>query len=274
MRQTIIIVAIVLMFCTVTAGARHIISGSSKIETKHYDLRDFDKIKLDSITEFQIVPSLTYGIDVTTDDNIMGYVEVSKSGNQLTVKLNSGYRYRPTELKVIISTPDISMLSLYGKSEGKMGYFSFDHDVAFRVRGLSSLEIASLSAENAYFNITGDSKFTADVRDFEGTADFTLHGGEVDISLFGCDEAEVIMNATDSESEAVVALYSDSCVNITADNAADLSLSLALFDESSAYLYMDGEIDVSLHDESSLSYVGELTFGEKWVAEDASLAES
>ena len=94
MKKAIIIVAIVAaaaVICTllIVRGLPGGLIGSGNLETEEYAFTNFTKVEISSAFEFEIKQSSSYSINVTADDNVMEYVQVSQVGQTLKIGLGA-----------------------------------------------------------------------------------------------------------------------------------------------------------------------------------------
>ncbi len=167
--------------------------GSGHPVTQQENFTGFNAVTVTSGFRFTITHSSSYSINVTIDDNLVQYLQVSKNGDSLSVGLKSGYAYISGAPKVVISMPDITQLSLSGGSSGTMNGFTVSHGFAVTASGgsgLSSsgsasnltleasggsrLDLSSFSVTNASVNLSGGSQATIRLN---GGLDANLSGG-------------------------------------------------------------------------------------------------
>ena len=149
MKKAIIIAAIVVavsVTCTllVLRGCPGGLVGSGNLETETYAFADFTEIEISSAFKFEIEQSSSYSINITADDNIMEYVQVSQDGQTLKIGLRTGTWLGPVTLRASVTMPQLSDLTISGASRGTVSDFSSTQDLA--ITGL----------ETAYFAILDD----------------------------------------------------------------------------------------------------------------------
>jgi len=74
------------------------VAGSGTIVTEKNEFTDFTVVEVGWGFEVKIDQSDSYSIDITADDNMFDYIEVSQTGNTLTIDLKWGYSYQNTTL--------------------------------------------------------------------------------------------------------------------------------------------------------------------------------
>ena len=210
------------------------ITGSGNLETKSENFSGFAKIEAQ--TGFQVVvsQSSTYSIEITADDNVHKYIDVSKSGDTLRIKVDSGHTWHSVTLKANITMPDLYELDFSSGAQATITGFNFTHDFTINLSSGS--------------HVTGD----IDV----GDADFNLSSGS-HITLAG--------SADDLEADG----SSGSHFNMEdfALNNADITLSSG----SHAAINMSGTLDVNLSSGSHVTYTGNPTMGDINVSGDSTL---
>ncbi len=167
--------------------------GSGHLVTNQEQFTGFTAVEVSSGFQFTVKQANSYSVNVTIDDNLVNYVQISKSGNTLSVGLAPGYGYQSAPPKVEIAMPDITQLSLSGGSSGSVNGFILSHDFTALVSGGSSVSMSgraqALSIEgsggsqlnllgftvtNAQVNLSGGSRATISLN---GVLNANLSGG-------------------------------------------------------------------------------------------------
>ncbi len=187
------VAVIAIMAASGTSIIPGVVIGSGHSVTHQENFTGFTAVTVSSGFRFTITHSSTYGVNVTTDDNIFSYVQVTKTGNMLSVGLKSGYTYLSAPPKVEIKMPDVAQLDLSGGTSGTLGGFALSHDFAatasggsvvtitgaapnltLEASGGSRLNLPSFNATNAHVELSGGSQATINVN---GRLDANLSGG-------------------------------------------------------------------------------------------------
>ena len=77
--------------------------GSENLITKEEQFMDFTEVDAGSGFTVEISKSSSYSVIVTADDNVMEYIEVSKSGETLNVGVRWGTSFSSATLKIKIT---------------------------------------------------------------------------------------------------------------------------------------------------------------------------
>jgi hypothetical protein len=106
--------------------------GSSELETKEFDFKDFTAIEFgtalnvtfrDSDTfKVNISQSDSYRVSITANQNLFDYLVVTDNGGTLRIDLKSFQRYYRVMLEAQVTMPAISGLQLSGASRGDHVY--------------------------------------------------------------------------------------------------------------------------------------------------------
>jgi hypothetical protein len=228
-KKTIIIAAIVAavaVTCTVLVlrGWPGGLIGSGNLETEEYAFTNFTKVEIGSAFEFEVNQSGSYSINVTADDNVMDYVQVSQVGQTLKIRLSTVTWFGPVTLRASVTLPQLHGLTASGASRGTVSGFTSTEDLDITVSGASRLT-GDITAGNVEFDISGASTIQ-----LEGSAD---------------DMAADVSGAS-----------SFNLGDFTVNNA-DVDFSGA----SSGTVNLDGTLDADLSGASRLWYIGEPTMG-------------
>ena len=229
MKKAIIIAAIVAAVAIISTvvvlkGWPGGLVGSGNLETEEYAFTDFTEVEISSAFEFEIKQSSSYSINVTADDNVMEYVQVSQVGQTLKIGLGRVIWLGPVTLKASVTMPQLSGLDVSGASRGTVSDFSSTEDVDITVSGASRVT-GDITAGNAEFDISGASTIQ-----LEGSANDMI-ASVSGASRFNLDDFTV--------------------------NNADVDFSGA----SSGTINLDGRLDADLSGASTLWYIGEPTMG-------------
>jgi hypothetical protein len=141
----------------------------------------------------EISESSSYDVIVTADDNVMEYIEVSKSGDTLNVGVRWGISFSSATLKIRITMPEINKIELSGGVQGKIEDFSSTNqlsidlsggsqltgqgsagDLTVDASGGSQLHFREYSVQDANIELSGGSQATINL---DGTLNADLSGG-------------------------------------------------------------------------------------------------
>jgi hypothetical protein len=132
------------------------ITGSGNIISREFDYTDFSVVDAGYGFNVKIVQDEDYSIVVSFDDNVLEYLEVSVSGDTLTVGLEPG-SYRLLSLDVVISMPSLDGLMLSGGSNGDVSGFSSLQGISLGLSGGSEVIIVG-SASDLVVDASGGSR--------------------------------------------------------------------------------------------------------------------
>jgi hypothetical protein len=197
MKKAVIIIAIVVAVAVICAvlilkGWPGVLIGSGNLETEEYTFTDFTKIEISSAFEFEIEQSSSYSINVTADDNVMDYVQVSQDDQTLRIRLATVPSLRLVTLRVSVAMPQLRGLTASGASRGTISGFDSTEDVNFKVSGASRVT-GDITAGNIEFDISGAStiQLEGSGRDMDAIVsgasrfnldDFIVNNADVNIS--------------------------------------------------------------------------------------------
>jgi hypothetical protein len=230
MKKAIIIAAIVTVVSVISAvlilrGWPGGLIGSGNLETEQYAFTDFTEVEIGSAFEFEIKQSSSYSINVTADDNVIDYVQVSKDGQTLKIRLGRFISIGPVTLRASVTLPQLHGLTASGASRGTVSDFSSTEDLEITVSGASRVN-GDVTAGNVEFGISGASTIQ-----LEGSAN------DIDANVSGASHFNL---------EAFTV------------NNADVNFSGA----SSGTVNLNGRLDANLSGASRLWYIGEPTMGD------------
>jgi len=245
MKKAIIIIAIVVAVAIISnvlywGGWPRGLVGSGNLETEEYAFTDFTEVEISDAFDFEIKQSSSYSINVTADDNVIDYVQVSQDGQTLRIGLRTGLRIGSVTLRIgpgifplpgsvtlraSVTMPQLHSLTATGASHGTVSGFSSTDDLDITVSGASKVT-GDITAGNVEFRMSGASTIQ-----LEGSAN------DIDAGVSGASHLNL--------DDFVV-------------NNADLNLSGA----STGTVNLSGRLDANLSGASRLWYIGEPTMGD------------
>ena len=217
----------VAVVCTllILRGWPGVLIGSGNLETEEYAFANFTRVEIGSAFEFEIKQSSSFSINVTADDNVIDYVQVSQIGQTLKIRLKTVPGLRLVTLRASVTMPQLHSLTASGASHGTVSNFNSTEDLDIKVSGASRVT-GDITASNVDFDISGASTIQ-----LEGSANDIL------ASVSGASH----LNLDD----------------FTVDNA-DVNFSGA----SSGTVNLNGRLDADLSGASKLWYIGEPIMGD------------
>jgi len=150
--------------------------GSENLVTQEKFFSDFSVVEVESGFEVEITQSSSYSIKITADDNMFDYIEISQTGDTLTIGLKLGYSYRDVTLITKITMPDLYELKLSGGAHCTAKGFTSSHDFVLDLSGGSHIDELEGAADD--LTISGSGGSHLDLSDFPvHDATVTLSGG-------------------------------------------------------------------------------------------------
>ena len=221
------------------------ITGSKNLVTEEYDFSDFTRVEVVSAFQVEITQSTAYSVSITADDNLFDFVQVSKAGKTLKIRLKSGYNYQLVTTRAKITMPELDGFVLSGAARGSVVGFNVSGDFEISLSGASSLNMSDMSANDIKIGLSGASRTSGDI----------ITSGDAQFGLSGASRLELIGSANN--------------VLIRASGASSLEMAdftihdadVGLSGTSDATVNLDGVLDADLSGASNLRYIGEPTIG-------------
>jgi hypothetical protein len=247
--STALIIALLLLGfltgCQVGNGDTDTIIGSGELVTDEKDYSDFNRIQAGPSFEVNVTQSDIYSISITTDDNIIEYVVVSKLGDTLKLSLKENTSLDFTSLIAEITMPELPELYFEASTRGTIQGFSSSHDLIIDLLASSSLGMSDMAVGNIICNISASS------------------------SVFGSILAdEAIFNISASSSVELNGSANDMIVDVSAASNARLAeflvenAEVTVSASSRAWVQPSGRLDADVAAVSHLKYLGEPTLGD------------
>lgn len=184
---------VLLVISTGCAATR--VEGSGNLTTKAFEFVDFTKVKAENGINVEISQSSSFNIEVTADDNVMQYIEVSKSGDTLKVKPKSNTMFRSATMIAKVSMPSLHRLELSGGSEAEIINFSSSDDLSVKLSGGSHISRfitpGNITVANANFDLSGGSSVRLTGSADGGVSIFCSGGSNIDLESFPINNADV-----------------------------------------------------------------------------------
>ena len=64
-------------------GPSEFVTGSGNLVTREFSIEDFDRLQISHAFKAEVTQGDAYTVEVTVDDNLEPYLQVSKEGNTL-----------------------------------------------------------------------------------------------------------------------------------------------------------------------------------------------
>lgn len=229
---TLILVFVMSAGCAKSASS---INGSGIISEEEIDVTDFTGVSIEGPFIVEITQSEEFGITVSTDNNLLSRIRVSREDDILKLSINAPGNFYPTSLKASISMPVLESLKLFDKASVGISDFNSDSNFFLTARGKSVCG-GYIGAENINFKIT-DSK--------------VVLKGKANAMFLECSQ------------KAVAGLDDFILEN------ADVKLS----EESQATLNVSGDLNVMLTGASKIYYIGTPRFSNTSISEDSAMIQ-
>ena len=223
-RILVFLLSTIFILSAVFTGCEGEIVGSEKLETESYDYTGFTMIEVENGFALTVKQSQSYKIEITTDDNILKYLDINKTGNTLKIG-TSGGSISPTTLRVEISLPGIKGINL---SSGCKAV----------ITGFNSNETFSVT-------LTGGSVLTGDI--VSGDVGFGISSGSM-VTLSGSGRDLMVRSSDGSEITLDEFPVNNADINIDGGGRSSFNI--------------NGRLDTVLTGGSELYYTGEPKMGD------------
>lgn len=190
------ILIIVLLAAVLLAACANVsITGSGNVVTEEQPISDFDKVEASQGFKVDVSQGDTFRVVIRADDNLIEYVDVSKSGNTLRIglKRNRSYKLENTTLEAQVTMPRLAALDLSSGSHVTVTGFQSTDDFDADLSSGSNLQ-GDIEAGDVNFDLSSGSGMT-----LSGSAQFmkldASSGGQIDLSDFSVVDADVEMSS-------------------------------------------------------------------------------
>ncbi|UOY06412.1 DUF2807 domain-containing protein [Muricauda sp. SCSIO 64092] len=222
MKSTLIHSLILATVLLVSSCDTESIRVSDTISTRQYSFSNYEALELSGdFNAFVTFSETEERIEIEANDNIQSKIRVSQDGNTLKIRLENNVALRGNAtMNAYITTRNISR---------------------YRVSGDSSVELENLLVANTVtVDVLGDSRFY----------------GEVDTNNLSVDvKGDSVIDVFGTAGTANVDLSGDSTIKDYDLVVEDLTIDMS--GDSSAYLSVNGTIDIDASGDSALNYRGD-----------------
>jgi hypothetical protein len=167
---------------------------SGRPVTSTRDFANFDRLDVQNAFDIQITQGASFGVTITTSENLLDYLVASQEGSTLTLKLSPNHPFtdftlmRKT-LKARITMPVLRGLSLSGASHGTVRGFESSNDLDLDVTGASQLKLDGIEAGDSSIEVSGASEIDGKIAAVDvklavsGASEIELSGTANDVTL-------------------------------------------------------------------------------------------
>lgn len=234
----------VLLISLLLAGCQGGVRGSGKLTTESYNYSNFTNIDVSSAFKIDITRSGSYSVQVTVDDNLLEYVEISQEGETLEISLKTVTLLWPVTMEAKITMPELRGLVISEATRCAISGFSSTKNLDIELSGASSLDLVDITAGDVQFNVYGASEVTGDI-----IADDTeFYIGEASTVQLVGSTGDLVIDA-DGASRAKLADFTVENANVKFSGA------------STGTINVYGRLDADLSGASTLAYLGDPAMG-------------
>jgi hypothetical protein len=153
--KTVVVLASAALLCS--CGIMSPIAGNGVLVEGTASLSGFTAVSASSGFSLTLVPG-EFAISITTDENILPYVVLERSGSELSIGMRPGFSYLPTALEATLTLPQALVVSLSGGCSATLGAgFPPSESFVATASGGSSLLVEEVRASQALFELSGGS---------------------------------------------------------------------------------------------------------------------
>jgi hypothetical protein len=140
-----------------------VVKGSGFAVTTSFDARRFSRVMAMQNCKVRIVPGAATSLTVTSDDNLVPYLTVTRNGpDSILIGLQQGYIYVGTTFSAEVHVPALSGIDMSGAAEAIVapGFPPAD-TLAVALSGASTADLQQVTVGTLTANISGASTISA-----------------------------------------------------------------------------------------------------------------
>ncbi|WP_024467478.1 head GIN domain-containing protein [Treponema pedis] len=161
MKKVISILCIFYVLISANCVSMKTIYGNKKIETKTFNLEDFDSVDISLFSSSaNIIRGEAFKVEIALNSNLFEFVDVyvNKADEKLIIKTKSNVNIRDGKAEIFITMPKIKSLSAAGRTESTLSdFYDKDMSVSLSIRGAGSIT-ADIIARSIGIDISGAGK--------------------------------------------------------------------------------------------------------------------
>jgi Putative auto-transporter adhesin, head GIN domain len=116
------------------------LAGSGVPASRSVDAKDFTTVEVNGPFEVTLERGDKFNVTVTSDDNLLQFIDVQNAGGKLSIRIQSEEHLRPKSgLKAKINMPAIEAVNLRGACSGSLNGLKGVKDLKLNVEGASTI---------------------------------------------------------------------------------------------------------------------------------------
>jgi hypothetical protein len=238
----------------IVASGCEVVSGSGTMVTTPVHATGFTRVKASDGWDVHVVQGDSYDVAVTTDDNVVDYLDVATEGKTLVLRLKPMITFTRVTVRATVVMPVLEGLSLSDDSSGSVAGFSSDGPLALAIQDSSSAKLDALKVGTLDVRAADDSSVSG-----------SMQADRTSLKISDASDAD-LSGAT----RALALRVSDgSSAKLGHLRAGDADVRLS--DGSDGVVMAEGTLDARLSDGSHLKYVGSPKLGSVSTSDGSSL---
>jgi PBP1b-binding outer membrane lipoprotein LpoB len=159
------------------------VNGSGSLQTQTFDVSNFDRVRLDGFGDVYVEQGDVESLTVQTDENILPYLDIKVSGNELQLSVKPNVNLNPSKsIKYNLTVKDLSRIALNGSGKFYVSPIQSD-SMDLSVNGSGDIKVDDLSTGRLSMNLNGSGTISIDK--LKATSTDASINGSGDIKLAG-----------------------------------------------------------------------------------------
>jgi hypothetical protein len=211
MKKSIILTVLAIIvsfgFIGCERGFNFVIRGEGAIVSEEIPATNFDRVELGGQFDIEITYGDTIEVIAEGQQNIIDRLKIRNYNGKLTIELENAI-YRDYDLKIYVTIPSISEVSLSGSGNITMNEFENLNDINFEISGSGSIYSKGLViADKVNFDISGS-----------GNIDFTTECNEISTNISGSGDV-VLLGTANIQNIDISGSGNFDCYGLTCNDA-------------------------------------------------------
>jgi hypothetical protein len=187
-------ISLIALACTALGP---VIVGSSQVETRYFDVKDFTNVEVSSAFKVKISQADSHYLSITANQNLFDYLVVTDDNGTLKIYVKPLHIFSSMTEEAQITLSNLHSLTLSGACRGEVSGFKALSDLDLEVSGASKIVLADIGVSLARFTVSGASTITGTVTvvtgDFNilGASTIELTGSANEVNILGSGASSV-----------------------------------------------------------------------------------
>ncbi len=176
-----------LLFSLTGCNELVVVKGSEKMAKKEFDFSNFEHIAINNLMEATIIQADEFKVVVTTNENVIEYLELKVEDSTLNLKMKSGIFYKGVICKATVYMPKLNKVELSGIAKIEIEDFTTE-EISLDLYGNTKIK-GNINVKKLFVQSSGNARYsTGNIKlDLKGNVAYANIKMSGESELFGAD---------------------------------------------------------------------------------------